>query len=185
MVKTININEKDYLAYTTYAFKRLSGSQQQKGAAFIKTVAIWCILAIAFMFMFRINSISLSSFHWPSAALTTLPFMAFIIVYFVNMHKLQKSSIPNENGMILGEKTIEFKSEGIIEIGSLSKCFYKWESIGSLEENNGDIYLFVDKLIALIIPARYFSSDVEKEELKTIVRTNTGDHIFRHGRLEN
>lgn len=170
MIKTIKVTEKDYLNYTDYAFKRLCLPQQKNGSGFIKNMIIWCILAIAFMFIFQIDSISLSSFHWPSAAIVAFPFVVFIVAYYINMRKLRKSSIPNENGLMLGEKTIEFGDEGITEINPLGKCFYKWESIEALEENNGDLYIFLDKLLAIIIPSASFSSDIEKANFQAIVK---------------
>ena len=86
------------------------------------------------------------------------------------MRKLRQSSTPNENGLMLGEKTIEFATAGITEINPLGRCFYKWESVEALAENNGDLYIFLDKLLALIIPASSFSSDIEKAELQSIVK---------------
>lgn len=170
MIKTIRVTEKDYLNFTNYAFKRLCTPQPKGGKVFIKNMIIWCISTIAFMFVFQIDSISLSSFHWPSAAIAALPFVVFIVAYSSNMRKLRQSSTPNENGLMLGEKSIEFGADGITEINPLGSCFYKWEGVESVEDNNGDLYIFLDKLLALIIPASSFSSDIEKAELQSIVK---------------
>ncbi|MCC5453400.1 YcxB family protein [Rheinheimera sp. UJ51] len=170
MIKTIRVTEKDYLNFTNYAFKRLCTPQPKGGKGSIKNMIIWCILTIAFMFLFQIDSISLSSFHWPSALIVALPFTVFIVAYYMNMRKLRQSSIPNQNGLMLGEKTIEFGTDGITEINPLGNCFYKWESVESVEDNSGDLYIFLDKLLALIIPAASFTSDIEKAELQSIVK---------------
>ena len=170
MIKTITVTKTDYLNFTNYAFKRLCAPLPKGGAGFMKNMIIWCISAIAFMFVFQIDSLSLSGFHWPSAAIAALPFVVFIVAYSSNMRKLRQSSTPNENGLMLGEKTIEFGTDGITEINPLGKCFYKWESVESVEDNNGDLYIFLDKLLALIIPASSFSSDTEKAELQSIVK---------------
>lgn len=170
MIKTIRVTDKDYLSFTDYAFKRLCTPQQKGGSAFIKNVIIWCVLTIAFMFIFQIDSISLSSFHWPSAAIVALPFVVFIAAYYINMRKLRQSSIPKGNGLMLGEKTVEFGADGITEINPVGRCFYKWESVDAVEENNGDLYIFLDKLLAIIIPSASFSSDIEKTELKATIK---------------
>jgi hypothetical protein len=170
MIKTITVTKTDYLKFTDYAFRRLRTPQPKAGADFIKNMIIWCIAAIAFLFVFQIDSLSLSSFHWPSAAIAALPFVVFIVAYSSNMRKLRQSSTPNENGLMLGEKTIEFGTDGITEINPLGNCFYKWESVKSVEDNHGDLYIFLDKLLALIIPASSFSSDIEKAELQSIVK---------------
>lgn len=170
MIKTISVTKQDYLKYTDYAFKRLCEPQQKKGSGFIKNMITWCILTIAFMFIFQINSTSFSGFHWPSALIVACPFVIFIVAYFINMRKLRQSSVPNENGLMLGVKTIEFGTEGIIEIHPLGNCFYKWESVEAVEENNGDLYIFLDKLFALIIPAASFSSDIEKADFQAVIK---------------
>ncbi|RUO38613.1 hypothetical protein CWE13_02920 [Aliidiomarina shirensis] len=170
MIKTIRVTKTDYLNFANYAYKRLCPPQAKGGIGFIKSMIMWCILAIAFMFAFQINSLSISSFHWPSAAMAAIPFVVFIFAYANNMRKLHQSSIPNENGLMLGEKTIEFGTDGITEINTLGKCFYKWESVESVEDNNGDLYIFLDKLLALIVPASSFSSDIEKAELHSIMK---------------
>ncbi len=170
MIKTITVTKTDYLNFTNYAFNRLCESQPKGAVEFIKNVILWCIAAIAFMFVFQIDSISLSSFHWPSAAITALPFVVFIVAYSSNMRKLRQSSIPNENGLMLGEKTIEFSADGITEKTQCGSFFYKWESVGSVEDNNGDLYIFLDKLLALIIPSASFSSDIEKAEFQALVK---------------
>ncbi|SEI11030.1 YcxB-like protein [Rheinheimera pacifica] len=169
MIKTIKVTKKDYLNYTDYAFKRLCKPQQMKGSGFLKIMVIWCILAMAFMFIFQIDSISLSSFHWPSAAVVAFPLVVFIVAYYINMRKLRQSSVPNDNGLMLGEKTIEFSPDGIVEINPLGRCFYKWECVEAIEENNGDLYIFLDKLLALIIPSASFSSEMERADLQAQV----------------
>jgi len=170
MIKTVTVTKTDYVNFTNYAFKRLSASQPKGGTGFIKNMIIWCISAIAFMFVFQMDSISLSSFHWPSAAIAALPFVVFIAAYAINMRELRQLSTPKENALMLGEKTIELAPAGITEINPGGSCFYKWNSVESVEDNNGDLYIFLDKLLAVIIPASSFSSDIEKADLQSIVK---------------
>lgn len=173
MIKTITVTEKDYFKFADYAFKRLHEPQQKGVSVFIKDMIIWLIIAMVLMFIFKLDSVSLSDLHWPSVALTAFPFMVFIIFCYINMRNLRQSSAPNKNGLMLGEKTIEFGAEGITETNSLGKCFYKWGCVEAVKENDGDLYIFLDKLLALIIPAASFASNIEKEELQAIVKKYT------------
>lgn len=170
MIKSINITKKNYLDYSDFAVKRLLKSEPKKGYVFLKNMILWFVLAVIFMTVFQIKSIPFSSFHWQSSLITTAPFVIFISAFLFNIKKFKRLSIPKENGLMLGNKTIEFRSEGINEINSFGHCFYKWEIVESLEENKDDIYIFVDKVLALIIPSESFSTSGEKEELKLLIQ---------------
>lgn len=118
------------------------------------------------MFVFQAITNKQFSIDWVSAAIGALPLLLFIIVYALNMIKLQNLIHPKKDGILLGEKTIEISEEGINEKHSLSHSFYSWDCIESILENQGDIYLFLDKMLALIIPATAFSSEAEKAEFR-------------------
>ena len=170
MIKSVTITKQDYLDYSQFAVKRLCKPKNQKSSGFLKNMIIWFVLTVSFMAVFQIKSVSFSDFHWQSALITAVPFSIFLIAFLYNINKFKKLSIPNENGVMIGDKTIELQSDGINEINHLGSCFYKWEAIEAIEEHKGDLYIFVDKLLALIIPANSFASEAEKDELKAIVQ---------------
>ncbi|KDC53182.1 YcxB family protein [Pseudoalteromonas fuliginea] len=101
-----------------------------------------------------------------------MPFLILIIVFLYNNYKLKEQSIPNENGVMIGNKKIEFQADGICETNHLGSYFYKWQAVEAMEENKGDLYIFVDKLLALIIPASTFTNEAEKEELKAFIKAH-------------
>jgi len=75
--------------------------------------------------------------------------------YFVyNLITIMKLSAPNE---------------GIHEINPFGSCFYKWEAVESVEDNCGDVYIFLDKLAGFIIPSDAFESQIEEEKLISIL----------------
>ncbi|MBQ4838496.1 YcxB family protein [Pseudoalteromonas luteoviolacea] len=170
MIKTVTITKQDYLGYSDFVVKRLCTPKNQKSSGFLRNMIIWFLLTVIFLAVFQIKSVSFSDFHWQSALITAIPFSIFLVVFLYNINKIKKLSIPNENGVMIGEKTIEFQSGGINEIHHLGSCFYKWDAVEAIEENKGDLYIFVDKLMALIIPANSFESEAEKDELKALVQ---------------
>ena len=170
MIKTVTITKQDYLGYSDFAVKRLCAPKNQKSSGFLRNMVIWFLLTVTFMAVFQIKSVSFSDFHWQSALITAIPFSIFLVAFLYNINKFKKLSTPNENGVMIGEKTIEFQSGGINETNHLGSCFYKWDAIEAIEENKGDLYIFVDKLLALIIPANSFESEAEKDELKALVQ---------------
>ena len=62
---------------------------------------------------------------------------------------------------MIGEKTIDYHSDGINETNHLGSCFYKCNAIEAIVENKGDLYIFVEKLLAVIIPANSFENEAE------------------------
>ena len=177
MIKSINVTEKNFLDYYDFALKRLpkvnpikAKPRVNQAKSYLKSVIVWTVLAVIIMTIFKSESVNFSSFHWQSSLVTAAPFILIIFAILFYMNKYRLLSIPKENGLMLGSKTIEFQSDGINETNSFSHCFYKWEIVEALEENKGDIYIFLDKLFALIIPSESFSTEAEKEELKVLVR---------------
>jgi|GEM_PF-1413038 len=170
MLKSITVTKKNYTDYADFIIKKLCAPKDNKGLGFIKNVIAWFVLTVVFMTFFQVKSIRLSDFHWPSGLIVAVPFLILIIVFLYNNHKLKKQSIPNENGVMIGNKTIEFQVDGICETNHLGHYFYKWQAVEGIEENKGDLYIFVDKLLALIIPASAFTSEAEKEELKALIK---------------
>jgi hypothetical protein len=169
MIKIINISKEDYLKYSNYAAKRLWKSKN-KSSGFLRNMIAWFFLAIGFMFIFQIKATTFESFHWQSAAIAIAPFLIFIVSYYLNVRKFKMLCIPNENGLMIGKKTIEVNSEGITETNPLGNCFYRWEAIEAIEEHEGNIYMFVDNLLALILPPESFTSEEEKDEFKELIK---------------
>lgn len=113
----------------------------------------------------NIETINFSSFHFQIFLMTIIPIFILLTGFIYNLIKIRKLSVPNEGGIIIGDKTIELTEEGIHEINPLGNCFYKWEAVESVENNYGDVYIFVDKLAALIIPSYAFNSQSDKEAI--------------------
>lgn len=81
---------------------------------------------------------------------------------------------PKQNGPMIGAKKLSLNEEGIYEENALGHSYYQWQAVESIEENKGDIYIFVDTVLALIIPTQTFESAIEKEEFISFVKTNIG-----------
>lgn len=170
MIKNITITKQDYLEYSKFAVSRLCNAKSKASSSFLKNMIIWFVLAVTFMSVFQLKSIRFNDFHWQSALITAIPFSILLIVFLYNINKFKRLSIPNDNGLVIGKKSLEFQADGITEINTLGHCFYKWEAVEVIEEYKGNVYIFVDKLSALIIPANSFASEAEKDELKAFVQ---------------
>ena len=173
MIKSVTITKQNFMDYSQFALKRLCNPEapkSPKGSGFLKNMIVWFVTTVIFMAIFQIKSVSFSDFHWQSALIVAVPFSIFLFAFIYNINTFKKLSIPNENGVMIGEKTIEFQTDGIKETNNLGNSFYRWEAVEAIEEHKGDLYIFIDKLLALIIPANSFSSEAEKDELKALVQ---------------
>lgn len=170
MIKSVVITKQNYIDYSQFAVKRLCKPENQKSSGYLKNMILWFGLTVVFMAVFQIKSVSFSDFHWQSGLVVAVPFSICIGAFLYSTNKFKKLSIPNDNGVMIGEKTIEFQPDGINETSNLGRCFYKWEAIEAIEEHKGNLYIFVDKLFALIIPANSLSDEDEKEQLKAFLQ---------------
>ena len=170
MIKSVTITKQNYIDYSQFAVARLCKPKNRKSSGLLKNMILWCVLTLVFLAIFQVKSISFSDFHWQSGLIAAVPFSIFLLAYLYNINTLKKLSLPNENGVIIGEKKLAFQSDGIYETHHLGTCFYKWTAVEAIEEYHGDLYIFVDKLVALIIPANSFADEQEKNELKALVK---------------
>lgn len=79
--------------------------------------------------------------------------------------KISRCFTPDENGIMIGPKEFEINPDGIKEIHPYGCNFYNWSSVQKIEEVNGSIYVFVDKVLAIIFNPESLKSDEFKNEL--------------------
>lgn len=161
MNKNVTITEADYHKYNKFACKRLQSSSSSYRTVLLKNVLLWFLIGLIIISIFRGNPISVREFHWPTALGVAVPFILIIIFVTFNIKKFQRSAIPNANGLLLGERLLEFNEDGIKDTCSLGTTFYKWKAVEDICSNDSDIYIFVDKLLAQIIPSSSFDNDKE------------------------
>jgi hypothetical protein len=166
--KMTDVSSACFKRYSSYAVKRVCNFPSTP-RSFLINMVVWFFLAIGFMFLFRIGSLDFSKFHWPSAFVVALPLLLFIGYSYYGIYKFQKLSAPNSDGLMLGTKQLEFDDDGIKEISRLGNSFYHWNAVEAVEENQGDMYIFVDKTLAIIIPSESFNSDSERADLKGLI----------------
>lgn len=102
---------------------------------------MWLVVTVAFMAVFQIKSVSVTNFHWPSALVALFPFVVFIVVCTVYLSKIKRQICPNEDGLMLGEKILEFTEDGFTDKNSMGESFYKWAAIEDIVENSGDVHI--------------------------------------------
>ena len=111
------------------------------------------------------SPVDLNFFHLPSAIITAVPFLLYIGFMVFYTKKARKLAIPKDDGLLLGNKEIEINETGITEINNFGTAYYKWDAVESVEEFNGNVYLFFDPMLGYIFPGACFKDDEERKEL--------------------
>lgn len=131
----------------------------------LKTALIWFALAFSFMSFFRFRSGDVEKELFFSVLTLSIAFLAYGALSKFIETKIARFLVPNENGIMIGTKEIEISPEGIKEIHSYGYNFYNWDVVEKVEEVNGSIYVFVDKVLGLIFNPESLKSDEFKQEI--------------------
>lgn len=164
MIKEVAVTRQDFRTYSKFACSRLTAPENRGWKPLALNTTMWFVIAFVLVAVFRSTDFSLSLFHWPTAVATAVPFVVLIIAFVANLRRLEKSSIPKENGLMLGKRTIEIDESGIKDSSALGTSAYKWQAVEEIVEHEGNVYLFLDAIQAQVIPASSFSNREEVED---------------------
>jgi len=165
LIVNITINRQDFVQYNKFFYikKRLKST--------IKFMFIFMIIVSALL---NLGHFALSNFMFTFFYFSCILIPVMIIFYFVGFYLLR--FYPSKNGSILGEKTITINDEGLTEKSNESSTQITWKGIQSIEENNQAIYIFIDNVMAFIIPKRDFESNQHENQFMEFCLEKT-EHI--------
>ncbi len=69
--------------------------------------------------------------------------------------------LPRDDGATLGEHTLEVGEEGFHVEGRSGRSFVKWSAVVEVRETSNHVFLFVDRMLAYVVPKRAFPSGAE------------------------
>jgi hypothetical protein len=164
ITKQVTVTAEDYVKFCSVAYNRVTKKVHNKWS-FLKNFLIWCITTIVMMIIFQLMDFSLTPFHKPTAFLVATPLVLLIALLQSIFKNIQKSARPGEDSILIGQRTVEFSDEGFVQKDELNVSFIKWSALKELYEDGGDLYLFIDKALAFIIPASTFENDAERATL--------------------
>lgn len=153
----VGITREDYADFAKFHFMK---------TGFRKTIIYYVFLFIACLFIINLNK-----FGWTKTIIFSLAY--FILVYFgINrwINKLKKT--PLEDGSILGKTEYEFIDDGIVYKKHNSEGKVNWSIIKSFESDKNAYYLYIDTLVAFVIPKRIFNNNEEMTAFQNLVERN-------------
>ncbi|MBV2129311.1 YcxB family protein [Arsukibacterium indicum] len=156
-------SKADYDAFYAYTASKVLKSYTW--LPMLKNLLLWLVLAFSFMTFFQFQSGEIEKNFFVSILTVSIPFFAYVALSKLMEVKAAQCFTPNENGIMIGNKEFEVSADGIKEIHRYGHSFYNWDVVERVEEVNGSIYIFVDKVLALIFNSESLKSDELKEEL--------------------
>lgn len=168
MLITFTLELEAYKKFNKFALKQASGNKNEK-KSFLVNFIVWLLVAIVFMFIFQAMGNKRFNFDYTTAFIVLLPVTVGVVIYFYEMRKLQRNVLPENDGFLFSESTVEINEEGLKATKSNAQSFFSWNSIVSVRENEGDFYLFLDNMYAIIIPSSAFSGIEQADEFRGMI----------------
>ena len=148
----VETSKADYDAFYAYTASKVLKSYTW--IPILKNVLLWLVLAFSCMSFFRFQSGGIEKKLFFSVLTLSIPFFVYVFLSKLMEIKVAQYFTPNENGIMIGPKDFELSSDGIKEVHPYGYNFYNWDAVEKIEEVNGSIYVFVDKVLALVLILR-------------------------------
>lgn len=153
----IDITRQDYLNFNFYHFRKKN---------LIRTAVIGLIGLIILQYSINKEKETVSIIAVAISSILYI-FIFAVIMYF---SLARSKSIPKDNGSFLGKKVYVFSEEYISFSDKDSDGRLQWNAIKSLEEDSKAFYLYLDTIMTLLIPKRYFVDKSEEQAFRNYVQ---------------
>ncbi len=154
----IDITRQDYLNFNLYHFRKKN---------LVRTALIGVIGLIILQYSINKEKETVNI----SAVVISSILYIFIFAVIMYFSLTRSKSIPKDNGSFLGKKVYEFSDDYISFSDKDSDGRFQWNAIKSLEEDSKAFYLYVDTIMALLIPKRYFVDRLEEQAFRSYVQS--------------
>jgi len=82
----------------------------------------------------------------------------------------RRQYVPEEKGTVLGPRTLIFTNDGVTIQRSNSSVFYSWSSFKELEVERENLFIWLERISAVMIPLKDLPSGMTAEEAATRIR---------------
>lgn len=134
----------DWRAYQAQWTQRIFSGQPTQLVGFLLGAGIIVAAAVLAEFMGK-----------PLSMLSLLAGILFVSVgSFYNAQRAKRSSVPDPDGHVLGPCSIEISTAGIDVAKTGAAARYDWSIVRDLEWTNEHLFVWLDRVAALIVPLR-------------------------------
>lgn len=153
----VDITRQDYVDFNKFHFMK---------TGFKKTILTYLIALILMELYLNKDGFNLFA--------TLFSSILFILVcWFLTYNRLNKTKkIPIDNGSFLGETEFDFLEDKILYKKYNSEGNVSWSTIKSFNEGKNAFYLYIDSIVAYVIPKRFFLNKEEMIAFQNLVERN-------------
>jgi hypothetical protein len=163
-----DITRDDYKSFTQHIQRMLTPMPSSKLLLplwHFANATMWVFLIFLVALLLRMFGIPIDI---PTAAVSLL---AYYAISFWHQTRLQRKTYLDDNGFILGPKFYIIDENCILEKKDYFESRTQWPAIKSLEETENYFFILMDKSVGHIIPKRCFSSELQREEFSTLLKS--------------
>ncbi len=166
MIIEYELDKKDLLHFSMF-WKKTSSTMRR----FSRWELLGAVLvgSLVFLVFFLISSKG----NWSAALKFVLPaalviLLVFLLLRFFNSliarFLLRRIISEGANRGVLGKHTLALESTGVRETTEYGESFWKWSVIERLDQDGHYIYIFVQSVMAHVVPKRAFGSSTDSEK---------------------
>lgn len=160
----VSLNRTDYIRFSRYCFKNQYFSKKKTSSLPFTLFILFFIVACASAFKYFQATL-------PIIFISFLLAVLLFITFALRMVQSFNKAIPDDDGFLFLEREYQFDDEGIHETSAQGSSSTKWSAVKFIQTDGGLLYLFLDRVYAIIIPARSFISENESQQFILFVKS--------------
>jgi hypothetical protein len=157
---TVEITRDDYAAFGKYVMD-----------VKVRKTYFWVMFFVANFMVLLANLLQKQQIAIIIVQVVIFNILLLVITQVVRwLNNYLMKTIPMKNGAVLGKKTYTITDEGLGYTDGASTGVTQWSALRSVEETKTHTFLFIDAMMAFILPNRAFASEAARNEFIQVVR---------------
>lgn len=167
---TIDLSKEDFRHFNKFAMARINQAPRMKWKVTLFSIFYWFFLVFFALEMYSVyDKDCCFNYEHLNRALVALGIWFVLANFWQQLYmRLYISEAADEKGSVLGKWEFEISDSGITESNSLCSSTFSWQSIQSVEKDKHNLYLFTDRVKALILPFRQINEEIESAINKNV-----------------
>lgn len=161
---SVILNRADYMKFSRYSHKNHYFTKDKTNN--LPFLVLVMIFVVACVFTFRYFNATLPII-FTSFLLAVLLFITFAL----RLVQVLNKAIPDDNGFLFTEREYCIDEEGIHEKSIHGTSLIKWSAVQYIRTDGDLLYLYLDRIYAIIIPARSFASEQASQQFIQYVKS--------------
>ncbi|WP_413665571.1 YcxB family protein [Microbulbifer sp. CNSA002] len=167
----ITLDKNDFRRFNKFAIAKIHVAPKMKWKLTLFNFLYWFLLVFFGMEIYSVyEHDAWNNYEHLNRALVAFGIWFILVNIWQQIYMYLYISVAiDEKGSVLGEWEFEISDSGITESNSLCSSTFTWQCIQSAEKDKYNLYLFTDRLKALILPLSQINEEIEAEIYKNVV----------------